>query len=276
MKTTLRMSISSSLALCLVLLSISFDPSSTARAKVALSVDADIDDGARQFDEAVKDIESILNLDLSNEAGAKQADKIFKRNEKKLLHYEKKALQAALRSSAFEQGIKQEAAKRKGGADELARELESKPDAIGQIPGVEEAATAIKNSTKPAADTLQRVADALKKAADAAKKKNVTANQHHASTLTVPAASAPSQPTTLKSPESFCLAHPEICTLLTKLGLSYLRSAVAGLYSTGVQAKCVVNAYGSFTGCTIFHWWDQLYCQSAFASRIKWCLSFSY
>ncbi len=274
MNTTFRMTISSSLALCLVLLSISFAHSPTARANVALSMDADIDDGARQFDEAVKDIESILNLDLSNEAGAKQAANIFKRNEKKLLHYEKKALQAALRSSAFERGIKQEAVKRKGGADELARELESKPDAVGQIPGAEEAATAIINSTKPAADTLQRVAEVLKKAADAAKNKNAAGNQHHAAAVT--AASGLSHPGTLKSPETLCIAHPEICSLLTKLGLSYLRNAVAGLYDTNRKAKCVVRKYIEFSECTVFHFWDQLYCQSNFASEIKWCLSFSY
>jgi len=274
MKTAFRMTIASSLALCLILISITFGPSN-AKAEVALTVDADIDDGARQFDEAVKDIETILTLDLSNEAAAKQATNILKRNEKKLAHYEKKALQAAKRSSTFEKGIKQEAQKRKGGATELAEELRTKPDAIEQIPGAEEAAEAIKNSTKPAADVLQRVSEAFSQAADKIKKKHAHANLRHDQSLTSVSGSEVSALPTAMSPVGFCGPYARICDLLRKLGYSYLRQAVSELADVGLKELCVVGAYGTYLACVVTSPFDLLNCASKFASRVSNCLRFT-
>ena len=179
-ETTLRITTALALCLCLMLMSTPFTSIAATTPGPLVNNDETPEEGARQFDEGVRDVGTILNLDLSTENGVKQAAEIFKRNEKKLANFEKKALHAALRVSSFQKGLKDEAAKRKGGDAELANELESKPGAVGNIPGAEEAAEAIKKSTKPAAETLQRVAEALKKAGDAAKQKDTPGNSHHA------------------------------------------------------------------------------------------------
>ena len=162
-KMILRITTACVLCLCLTLMSTPFVSSAANSPGPLVANDETPEEGARQFDEGIRDVGTILNLDLSTENGIKQAAEIFKRNQKKLANFEKKALHAALRVSSFQKGLKDEAAKRKGGDTELANELESKPGAVGNIPGAEEAAEAVRQSTKPAAETLQRVAEVLKK-----------------------------------------------------------------------------------------------------------------
>lgn len=274
-KATLRMTTAWALCLCLMLISTSFTLIAATPGPLPEN-DETPEEGARQFDEGVRDVGTILNLDLSTENGIKQAADIFKRNEKKLAKFEKKAMHAALRVSSFQKGLKDEAAKRKGGDKELANELESKPGSVGNIPGAEEAAEAIKRSTKPAAETLQKVAEALKKAGDALKQKNAPGNAHHArskTTETVLVAVANTSSNT--NAEFFCSRYPSICDLLTRVGLSYLRWEVSRLHAGTMKANCVVSAHILYAGCAITRPWDLAYCVSRLSSNINRCLLFN-
>lgn len=265
-------SVACCLGLCLIVTSLSF-VTVTARASVAPAMSETTDDGARQFDEGVREIESILTLDLSTERGVNQAAAILKRNEKKLANYEKKALQAAMRVDAFKKGLKDEAAKRKGGETELANELETKPGSVGNISGAEEAAEAIRRSTQPAADLLQRVADALQKAGDAAKKK-AGQNGHHASNKSAASTNivTPVEP---PNPALFCGTYQAICDLLTRLGLHILRRTVAAVQAVGAKAVCVNSAYVSYGGCVITRSWDTAYCAARFAAMVSNCIRYA-
>lgn len=276
-KATLRRTMAWALCLCLVVMSTSFTSIAATTPGLPVDNDESPEEGAKQFDEGVRDVGTILNLDLSTENGVKQAAEIFKRNEKKLASFEKKALHAALRVASFQKGLKDEAAKRKGGDAELANELESKPGAVGNIPGAEEAAEAIKKSTKPAAETLRRVAEALKKAGDAAKQKNAPANSHHAKSKTAETglvALANSPPNT--GPALFCGSYPYICDLLTRVGLYLLRKQVAVVQSVGRKANCVITAYAAYGKCAIAYLlsWDQVYCLSQLSTKLNACLLF--
>jgi hypothetical protein len=267
------------ISFCLILASVSFVPfNSTAAARPGPLVDNNEspEEGARQFDEGVRDVGTILNLDLSTENGVKQAAEIFKRNEKKLANFEKKALHAALRVSSFQKGLKDEAAKRKGGDTELANELESKPGAVGNIPGAEEAAEAIRKSTRPAADTLQRVAEALQKAGDAAKQKNAPGNSHHAkSKKAEPALVVVANTSSNTTPELFCGTYQYICDLLTRVGLFYLRREIAKLQAGTRKANCVVSSFAVYGTCTIARPWDLAYCVSRLSSNVSNCLRYA-
>lgn len=275
--TTLRITTALVLCLCLMLMSISFAPQTliTASAQPNVSLDdADVAEGARQFDEGVRDIESILNLDLTTEKGVKQSAAILKRNEKKLAQVEKKALHAALRVSSFQKGLKEEAAKRKGGAEELAKELEANRELIGNIPGAEEAAKAIRDSTRPAAEALQRVSEALKKAADEAKAKNTPKSLHHANLRSTAQTEGDaeiefSNPTS----QSFCGQYRYICDLLTRLGLYYLRQQLALFNSVGGKANCVLIAYTAYASCSVNPpWYESATCQWRLSWDIRICL----
>ena len=177
-------------SLCLVLALVGFAPASftTAMGPVHIDQDDELDpqEGARQFDEAINEVGTILTLDLGNEEGAKKANAIFAKNARKLALAEKKAIAAALRNSAFERGLQAEAAKRAGGKNELAKELEANPQLVANIAGAEEAARAIKESTRSAAATLQRVSEAMKRAAEAKGKREETTQSHHGRTTTAP------------------------------------------------------------------------------------------
>lgn len=274
-KATLRITTAWALCLCLMLMSTPFTSIAATTPGPLVENDETPEEGARQFDEGVRDVGTILNLDLSTENGVKQAAEIFKRNEKKLANFEKKALHAALRVSSFQKGLKDEAAKRKGGDAELANELESKPGAVGNIPGAEEAAEAIRKSTKSAAETLQRVAEALKKAGDAGKQKNAP-NSHHANskaaeTDLVVVANTSSN----ASPVLFCGTYQAICDLLTRVGLYVLRRQVALLQAGTRKANCVVSAYAAYGTCTITRWWDLAYCVSRLSTTINICLLYA-
>jgi hypothetical protein len=234
------------------------------------AVEETVDEGARHFDEGIRDVESILSLDLSNEEGVKKAADILKRNEKKLANFEKKALRAALRVDAFKRGVKAEAAKRKNGESELASELESNPGSVGKIPGAEEAAEAIRSSTRPAADILKRVADALQKAGDDGKRKNGSAG-HHATVKIVDV--EPRVSTT--STELFCGSYQAICDLLGRLGLYYLRAQIAVLQTGTRKANCVTAAYSTYINCAITRWWDLAYCNGRFSRNVSNCLLFA-
>lgn len=262
--------------LSVILLAVSIIPlAASATNPVSALDDNDTpEEGARQFDEGVRDVERVLSLDLSTEKGINQAAEILKRNEKKLAKFEKKALQAALRVEAFKKGLKSEAAKRKGGDAELANELESKPATVGSIPGAEEAAEAIKRSTRPAADVLQRVSDALKKGGDALKAKS--GNRHHATmkTFETELESVESSATT-PNPQLFCGSYQYICDLLTRLGLFYLRRQIAILRAGTRKANCVVNAYVTYGTCVVTRPWDAAFCISRLSANVSNCLLFA-
>jgi hypothetical protein len=255
-----------SLIWSLVLSTICFVPFTSSANSPIADDEVTIDEGARQFDEGVRDVGTILQLDLSTERGVKQADTILKRNAKKLAHYEKKALQAAARVESFKKGLKDEAAKRKGGDSELATELESKPGSVGNIAGAEEAAEAIKRSTKSAADILGQVSEALKNAGEAAKKKN----EHHARSASTGVVSAVNPPN-----QGFCAGYQYICDLLTRLALYELRRMLAYVRVGTTKATCVLNAYSLYGSCIATRWWEQALCSSNLASRLRFCLLYA-
>jgi hypothetical protein len=283
-KATLRVTIAWALCLCLMLMSISFAPSSLSTSKaepVANADNPDLAEGARQFDEAVRDIEGILNLDLTTEKGVRESAAILKRNEKKLAQVEKKALHAALRVSSFQKGLKDEAAKRKGGAEELAKELEANHELVGTIPGAEEAARAIRDSTRPAAEAMQRVSEALKKASASWKKKDSSGNLHHAPSVKVSLTKTPFVIVSPRnaSPASFCGSYKYICDLLVRLGLYTLRNAVAALSAVGTQASCQIYAYRRYSDCASevgqlppWEWWWIGKCSFIYSMAVLNCL----
>ena len=178
----------------------------------------EVAEGAKQFDDAVRDIEGILTLDLTSEKGAKQAADIIEKNAKKLAQVEKKAIHAAMRATAFERGLKAEAAKRKGGAEELAKELQANPELVANIAGADEAASAIREAIKPAAEKLKRVAEALKKAAEKTKTSaRLTSFEFQMASYSAPETSTieglPSA-----SSASVCGSYRAICDVLAYLG----------------------------------------------------------
>lgn len=282
--TTLRITTALALFLCLMLMSVSFAPSSLTTSKAEPAAYADepaITEGARQFDEAVRDIEGILNLDLTTEKGVKEVGIILKRNEKKLAQVEKKALHAALRVSSFQKGLKDEAAKRKGGNEELAKELEANHELVGTIPGAEEAAKAIRDSTKPAAEAMQRVSEALKKAAASWKRKDSPDNLHHAKSLKVGYSETLAEVASPRSasPASFCGSYKSICDLLVRLGLYTLRNAVAALSAVGKQASCQIKVYREYSDCASevrqlppWEWWWIGKCAFTYSIHVSICL----
>jgi hypothetical protein len=273
-----------SLSLCLLLANAGFTTAGSAGAVAGLPAEGDNvtpEEGARQFDAAVRDIEGILGLDLTTVKGVKQSSDIIERSHKKLALVEKKAFHAALRVSAFQKGIKDAAAKRKGGAEELARELEANPEAVANIPGAEEAARAIRESTRPAAETLKRVGEALKRASDAAKSKDSRGALRGGVALKagyiepevvgeVAATAAYAQGT------SFCGPYKYICDLLARLGLYALRASVAALNAASRKAGCVVDAYRRWQTCVATASpWQILYCNSQFNFSVSACLLFA-
>jgi hypothetical protein len=275
-KATLRITTAWALCLCLMLIATPFTSIAVTNPAPLVANDETPEEGARQFDEGVREVGTILNLDLSTENGVKQAAEIFKRNEKKLANFEKKALHAALRVSSFQKGLKDEAAKRKGGDTELANELESKPGAVGNIPGAEEAADAVKKSTKPAAETFQRVAEALKKAGDAAKQKGAPGNSHHAKSKKADTGlMAVANSSSNTSPALFCGTYQYICDLLTRVGLFVLRKQIDVLNAGSRKSNCVVASNTIYGSCVITRWWDQAYCVSQLSANISYCLRFA-
>lgn len=273
-KATLRKTTAGALCLCLLILSTTFTSVATTTPG-RLVDDVSPDEGARQFDEAVREVESILALDLSTEAGVKRAADIFKRNEKKLAHFEQKAFQAALRVSAFHKGLKAEAAKRKGGSTELAKELETNPSLIGNIPGAEEAAEALKNATRPSAEKFQKVAAALKNAADAAKAKNTKTSSHHATPTLATELTLPTTVSDSASPANFCGSYQYICDLLSRVGLHVLRAQIAVIRAGTRKANCAVSSYLAYGSCITTRWWDTAYCLSRLSTSISNCLLFA-
>lgn len=261
----LRMTTTWTLCLCLMVTTFGFTlHTSEAKADPTPGEVDDISQGASQFDEATRDIQGILNLDLNTERGVREAASILKRNERKLAQAERKALHAAMKVTSFQKGLKDEAAKRKGGAEELARELEANHDLVGTIAGAQEAAEAVKASTKPAAETLRRVSEALQKAADAARAKNKPANLHHADLR------SPAEPAV----DNFCGSYQYICDLLSRLGLYYLRRTLSEIQLTQRKTNCVVKAYAAYGTCAATHWWDLAACSSRLSADIGHCIIF--
>ncbi|MDQ3472110.1 MAG: hypothetical protein M3447_00085, partial [Acidobacteriota bacterium] len=220
MKQLSRTKTITALLLSLSLIAAGFATSgSTANTNVVVPPDhPEVAEGAKQFDEAVRDIEGILTLDLTSEKGAKQAADIIEKNAKKLAQVEKKAIHAAMRATAFERGLKAEAAKRKGGAEELAKELQANPESVAKIAGADEAANAIRESIRPAAEKLKRVAEALKKAAEKTKTNaRLTNFEFQKASYSAPGITTV-EGLTSSSSTSFCGSYKYICDVLAYLG----------------------------------------------------------
>lgn len=269
------------MSLCLLLTPTGFVAATPTAGVIPLNQGENVtpEEGARQFDEAVRDIEGILNLDLTTEKGIKQSSAIIERNYRKLALVEKKALHAAMRVSAFQKGLKDEAAKRKGGAEELAKELEANPESVASIPGAEEAARAIRESTRPAAESLKRVGEALKQASDAAKQKDARGSLQGVMFLkaghieVAEAAAATALP--YGQGTTFCGPYKYICDLLARLGLYALRASVAALNAASRKAGCVVDAYRQWSSCATNTPWQILHCNSLFNFNVAACLLFA-
>jgi len=266
-RVTIRLMTARAVCLCLISMTLSFVPAPTSQASpesIAYLDDADIDQGAGQFDEAAREIRGILNLDLNTEQGVKAAAAILKRNERTLVQVEKKALHAAMGVASFKKGLRDEAAKRKGGAEELAKELEANHDLIGTLPGAQEAAEAIKASTRPAAETLQRVSEALKKAADDASSKNKPVKNH-----------ADAKVERATEAQGFCGSYQYVCDLLTRLGLYYLRRSLSNVQMTERKVSCVLSSYAAYGSCAATHWWELAACTSRLSSAISNCILYA-
>jgi len=263
-QTTFRMIIIA--MLCVSLLTLTFGPVprrvSATPEPIALTDDADVAQGASQFDEATREVQGILSLDLNTEKGVKEAAAILKRNQQKLAQVEKKALHAAMHVASFQKGLKDEAAKRKGGQEELAKALEANHELVGTIPGAQEAAEAIKESTRPAAEALKRVGDALQKAAD---KANGKPANHHATLNSVPAV----------EPQGFCGSYGYICDLLARLGLYVLRREVSVMQMTARKVNCVLRAYNSYGSCAVVNWANLAVCNSQLSYALAGCILFA-
>ena len=264
------------LSLCMILALVGFVPASltTATSPHPIDQDDDLDpqEGARQFDEAINDVGTILTLDLTKEEGAKKANAIFAKNARKLALAEKKAIAAALRNSAFERGLQAEAAKREGGKKALAKELEANPELVASIAGAEEAARAIKESTRPAIETLQRVSEALKKAADAKGNRDGTSQGHH-SRAAKTANAFPIEHGTSIEAENLCVTQPAICQLLYRIALGYLADRLRSVTS-GSMKNCVLSAYKTWQSCTAGKSvWDILICNYKFGFAVNVCIA---
>jgi len=263
---TFRMTTAAMLCMSLMTMTLSFAPTavSATTEPIPYADDANVAQGASQFDEASRDIQGILNLDLNTEKGVKEAAAILKRNEQKLAQVEKKAIHAAMRVASFQKGLRDEAAKRKGGDEELAKALETNHDLVSTIPGAQEAAEAIKESTRPAAEALKRVSEALQKAADKAKGSKPA--NHHAATLKSALA---------VEPQGFCGSYGYVCDLLTRLGLYVLRRQASIMQMTARKVSCVLSAYNSYGSCAVVHWADVAICNSRLSSTLHYCIAFA-
>ena len=261
-------------SLCLVLALVGFAPASFTTAMGPVPIDQDdyldAQEGARQFDEAINEVGTILTLDLTKEEGAKRANAIFAKNARKLALAEKKAIAAAFRNSAFERGLQAEAAKRAGGKNELARELEANPQLVANIAGAEEAARAIKESTRSAAETLQRVSETMKRAAEAKGKREGTTQSHHRRTMT--ASMPPVDRGTAIGAENLCVTYPAICQLLYRIALGYLADRLKSVTS-GSMKNCVLSAYRTWQSCVANKpVWDVLTCNYKFGFAVNVCI----
>jgi hypothetical protein len=264
--TTFRITTAWALCLCLMVMSINFAPRAliTASAQPNVSLDdADVAEGARQFDEAVREVEKILSLDLTTEKGARESSRILEKNYKKLALAEKKAIQAGRKVTALTEGVKAEAAKRKGGKEELAEELKANPDKVWEIPGAQEAARAIRESIRPAGEVLKKVTATLEQAANKAKQKNAPGEAHHARLLKgAEAGIVIGEPhainaTSMGSCDWVCTA---LLIVLAIYGLKLIfDSCVDGIN----------NAFKNWRSCKITHWWDTLYCNANFARQVS-------
>jgi hypothetical protein len=264
-QTTFRMITAAMLCVCLLTLTFSFvSPTVSATTlATAFADDPDVAQGASQFDEAAREVQGILNLDLNTEKGVKEAAAILKRNQQKLAQVEKKALHAAMHVASFQKGLKDEAAKRKGGEEELAKALEANHDLVATIPGAQEAADAIKESTRPAAETLKRVSEALQKAGDKAKGSRPA--NHHASVKTAAEV----------EPQGFCGPYSFVCDLLTRVGLYVLRNELRVMQMTTRKVNCVLTAYDSYGSCAVMHWAELAICNSRLALAISNCIRYA-
>ncbi len=236
------------LCLCLLFALVRPGPSHTiASTQPLLDPSAsDIADGAKQFDDAVRDIEVILTLDLTSEKGAKQAAAIVERNARKLANVEKKAIHAAMRATSFERGLKAEAAKRKGGADELVKELQSNPESVANIAGAEDAARAIRESLRPAAERLKKVGEALKRAAEGSEKSAGETNPEFLiASYSEPVREAANArlPLMSVSVAAFCGSYKYICDVLAYLGAWYLWGQMRVLTYPSRVNTCIVGGF---------------------------------
>ncbi len=213
----------------------------------------EVAEGAKQFDEAAQEIERILTLDLSTDRGEKQATAIIEKSAKKLANVEKKVIHAGMRATSFERGLKAEAAKRKGGADELVKELQSNPESVANIPGAQEAARVMRESIKPAAEKLKRVGEALTKAAEATRKSvGLPGVNFHKAAYTEPEPTLGSYLMMTSGPASFCGRHKLICDYLVRLAarhLVYYLSLPDQLVKyPGALSSCILSAYEKWKG----------------------------
>ena len=250
--TTLRMTTAAMVCLCLLTMTFNVARSTVLASNEPIpnAEDTDIEQGASQFDEAAQDIKGILSLDLNTEKGVRA-------------QVEKKSLHAAMRVASFQKGLKDEAAKRKGGEEELAKALEANHDLVGTIPGAQEAAEAIKESTRPAAETLKKVSEALQKAAD--KAKGSKPSNHHATLKSAPAV----------EPQGFCGPYAYICDLLARAGLYVLRQRLRTMQMTARKVNCVLSAYNSYGSCAAVHWTDLAVCNSRLSLTLSYCILYA-
>jgi hypothetical protein len=281
MKQLSRMKTITALLLSLSLVAAGFAPSSTTATTnaVAPPEHPEVAEGAKQFDEAVRDIEGILTLDLTSEKGAKQAAAIIEKNAKKLAHVEKKAIHAAMRVTSFERGLKAEAAKRKGGAEELAKELEANPGSVANIAGADEAARAIRESIQPAAEKLKKVSDALLKAAEKTKiSARLTSFEFQQASYSAPGITTV-EGLTSSSSTSFCGSYKYICDVLAYLGAWYLWGQMRVITYPSRVSSCIVSSYQRWRdGCRNVGFYDDglvlslVGCNGWFLYRVNYCV----
>lgn len=283
------------LCLCLFIVSTNLVPSIVATgAGPATRPDAAEEAaGARQFDEAVNELERILSLDLTTEQGARESSKILEKNVKKLALADKKALHAGRKVSAFSEGIKAEAGKRKGGMDELVREVKADPGKVMGIPGAQEAAATVQGSTRRAGEVLEKVSAAFRKAADSLKEKQPRGGLRGGGVLLRAGYARPGEATGAAARNSEvggasimylntgmppalnptqgtnCTTNPACLTLffiVTGLRLTIARFQQC---SAGIN-----NAFNWWNSCRQTRWWDIVFCNDQFLYQVKQACSF--
>jgi hypothetical protein len=117
---------------------------------------------AQQFDAAIKEIEGILRLDLSTKEGSEQAEKIIKRNERKMDFAKAKIASASLKFPAFRKAVEEEA-KKYGGNEKFAEAFNRDASIAKGIPGLQEVAKEMEAGIQPAITILKRVQAAFEK-----------------------------------------------------------------------------------------------------------------
>jgi hypothetical protein len=235
------------LVLSLTLTTLTFSP--TLVVSVGAETLAEIDTRARQYDNAIREIEGTLSLNLSTAAGAAQANEIIKRNLPYLKFCTAKGLSIALRNSTFLAGIKTLVAKQ--GAANVAKALNSDPESVMRIAGAEEAASAVRLAMRSASARLKRVSDVLKNASAAGLQRlrhhPGTQAETHEPILSNVVRTNPANANSVAPQEEIIASFIVLVLILAVFHI--VKSQIEGRQPGGYIEKCLENAEAAYEKC---------------------------